>query len=168
MIRFTVHGRPQQRGSKTAVLIRGKTRASGGPMIAMKDSNARSGPWMDSVRGAAFDALPAGWTPYRCPLVLSAWFRFARPKSHYGKRGLLPSAPRHHASTPDLAKLVRAIEDAMTGIVYHDDRLICRYGIICRDWTEGIEGVDIEVGPIEEIQAVPCGSADRQSSLFQE
>ena len=44
-----------------------------------------------------------------------------RPKSHYGKRGLLPSSPDYPAGMPDIDKLARAALDAMTGVVWSDD-----------------------------------------------
>jgi len=72
------------------------------------------------------------------PVRLSAIFHMPRPKGHYrtGKHAsqLRPSAPEHPATKPDLLKLTRAIEDAMTGIVWRDDaqvvveKLEKRYG----------------------------------------
>ena len=49
-----------------------------------------------------------------------------RPKGHFGKRGLLPSAPIAPIVKPDLLKLARAVEDALSGLVYKDDAQIVR------------------------------------------
>lgn len=55
------------------------------------------------------------------PLVLVVQFYVPRPKSHYGARGLRPSAPDYPAVRPDVTKLLRAVEDACTGVVWRDD-----------------------------------------------
>lgn len=56
---------------------------------------------------------------------LDAVFTFPRPKAHYrtGRHAgeLRPSAPLVHSSRPDLDKLLRAVGDALTGIVWRDD-----------------------------------------------
>lgn len=53
---------------------------------------------------------------------------FQRPKSHFGSGKnsdkLKPSAPVYHKNTPDHDNLVKFYADAMTGIVYHDDKQI--------------------------------------------
>jgi len=58
------------------------------------------------------------------PLLLDVVFVFPRPKSHFTSTGKLvkgaTDAPTQH-NIGDLSKLVRAIEDAMQGIVYRDD-----------------------------------------------
>ena len=49
-------------------------------------------------------------------------FTFIRPRWHYGRRGLRPSAPLGHAVRPDLDKLARAVLDALVGAgVIRDD-----------------------------------------------
>lgn len=60
----------------------------------------------------------------RGPLSMSVVFLFERPKGHWGKRGLLPSAPVFHAVKPDVSKLLRSTEDALTAILYEDDARI--------------------------------------------
>jgi Holliday junction resolvase RusA-like endonuclease len=55
-------------------------------------------------------------------------FEKPRPKSHYGtgrNAGILKdSAPAAPGKRPDGLKLARAVEDALTGVVYTDDSLI--------------------------------------------
>jgi crossover junction endodeoxyribonuclease RusA len=58
------------------------------------------------------------------PCRLVVVFYFPRPKSHYGARGLKPSAPGWVTRTPDLDKLVRAVGDSLTGVCVRDDSLI--------------------------------------------
>jgi Holliday junction resolvase RusA-like endonuclease len=65
----------------------------------------------------------------REPIILFLEFHFPRPKSHYGtgrnQDRLKPGAPVYHAQKPDTTKLVRAVEDALTGLGWHDDAQIC-------------------------------------------
>ena len=51
-------------------------------------------------------------------------FYMPRPKGHYGKRGLLPSAPKYPVKKPDLDKLVRAVGDALVPVLIHDDNQV--------------------------------------------
>ena len=55
------------------------------------------------------------------PLNLEVDFYVPRPKGHFGKRGLRLSAPAFPTVKPDATKLLRAVEDALTGIVWRDD-----------------------------------------------
>ncbi len=90
----------------------------------MVDTNAKSAPWMATVAAAASEAMN-GQPLLDGPLMLTVRFNFPRPKSHYrtGKHSaeLRADAPSRHGKKPDCDKLLRAICDAMTGVVYHDD-----------------------------------------------
>ena len=57
------------------------------------------------------------------PLAVMVEFLISRPRSHYRKDGITTgvSAPVHHTQRPDATKLWRCLEDALTGIVWHDD-----------------------------------------------
>ena len=46
------------------------------------------------------------------------------PARACGKRGLRPSAPPYPATRPDVTKLLRAVEDAATGLLWADDAQI--------------------------------------------
>lgn len=156
-IRFTVHGRPQQRGSKRATLIPDKKggfrkRPDGKPIIVARDDNEKSGDWMNSVRAAAAEhrdgELLGG------ALRLTCWFYFQRPKSHFGSGRnadrLKPSAPAHHVQAPDLSKLIRCLEDALTGVIWVDDRQVCGYGSETgKFWTTTGECAEIVIEELE-------------------
>jgi Holliday junction resolvase RusA-like endonuclease len=122
-ISFRVDGIPQPQGSKKAL----PNRATGRAM--MVDANAKAKPWMAAVSAEAAQAMDGGEL-LQGPLGLTAYFKFPRPKSHYrtGKNAHLLSerAPADHDKKPDCDKLIRAIGDAMTGIVYHDDAQIAQ------------------------------------------
>jgi crossover junction endodeoxyribonuclease RusA len=68
------------------------------------------------------------------PLQLTVRFYLARPKNHYGTgrniAKIRPSAPAYPTTRPDTTKLIRAVEDAMTGVLYHDDAQIVRQSAI--------------------------------------
>ena len=113
---FTVLGKPAPQGSKRHV---GK-----GVMV---ESSKRCKPWRQDVRHTVMESLPDGWyANMDKAITLSCVFVFARPKSHFKTNGQLkPSAPKHCSGRiGDISKLVRAVEDAMTGIVYNDDAQI--------------------------------------------
>lgn len=141
-VRFEVIGTPQQRGSKRPVR-RGK-----GGSILLVDDNKKSKSWMGLVAEAAHEAW--GRDLLDGPLWLGAKFYFKRPGSHFrqGKyAGLLkPSAPEHHIQTPDVSKLMRALEDALTGIIWTDDRRIVGYAEPTqRFWTTEAERAVVSV-----------------------
>ena len=153
---FVVYGKPQQRGSKNPMHLRNKqgklvTRpGTDNPMIVVPDDNVKSKDWVAAVSAAAGETWKGNGLMIG-PLLLEAVFYFARPQDHYGtgknEGKVKPSAPRFHAKQPDLSKLVRSIEDAMTGVVYRDDRQIAVYGDVRKEWTEGSAHALIAVGP---------------------
>lgn len=111
IVLFTVRGEPIPQGSARA-FVRG-----GRPIVT--SDNPRLSAWRDAIAAEAAQAMTG-------PMVLGAVavrvsFYLPRPKGHYGKRGLLPSAPRYHVTKPDVDKLIRAVLDGITGIVVKDD-----------------------------------------------
>lgn len=114
LIRFTVHGKAEPAGSKVAV--------PQGARWGVKDANNKAAPWKKQVAQIAGDHMRSlGAGPLDAALKLDLVFRVERPKGHYGKRGVLPSAPRYPTVRPDVTKLVRGVEDALTGICWRDD-----------------------------------------------
>jgi len=134
---FAVAGTPQSRGSKRHV---GKGR--------FIDSNPRSGPWMGVVAAEAARAMHCAYgedaSLFDGPLGLAMTFTLRRPVGHYGsganRNRVRPAAPRFPDKRPDCTKLLRGVEDALTGVVWRDDaqvveqRVTKRYGE-----SEGVE-----------------------------
>lgn len=113
---FTVYGTPQPAGSKTS-----GQRGDGTRFV--RDSAKRSAPWKREVAQAA-GAVVNGGGLIDAPLALNVVFYVPRPKGHFGARGLRPSAPVYPTTRPDVTKLLRAVEDACTGVVWRDDSQI--------------------------------------------
>jgi len=111
-----VYGEARPAGSKTAGVSK-----SG--RVFVRDAGRGSQAWKRQVAAAAAQAM-AGAPLMDGPLAVVFVFVQPRPKSHFGKRGLLPSAPARPIVRPDLLKLARAVEDALTGICYRDDSQI--------------------------------------------
>lgn len=133
-IHFTVYGKPEPAGSKRHV--------GNGRII---DSNPKAAEWKQQIADVAGSSMN-GAELLEGPIALTLVFHLTRPKSHYGKKGLRPSAPQHPAVRPDTTKLVRAVEDALTGIIYRDDAQIVQQ--LCRkDYTEGAAHVDVLIQP---------------------
>jgi len=121
---FTVYGQAQPAGSKTP----GRTK--GGRMF-VRDSARKGAPWRLQVAQAAGQAMN-GTGLLEGALELSVIFTVPRPKGHFGARGLRPSAPEHPTTRPDVTKLLRAVEDACTGIVWRDDAQVVEQHAIKR------------------------------------
>ena len=132
-IEFTVIGTPQPGGSKKGYPMRG---ADGKMHVAIVDVNAKAKPWKACVAAAAREAYDGPLL--RGALIVQMVFCRKRPKGHYrtGKNShlLKDSAPIYPTTRPDVLKLARSTEDALTGVIWEDDsqtvdlKLAKRYG----------------------------------------
>jgi Holliday junction resolvase RusA-like endonuclease len=88
------------------------------------DACAKSKDWRAVVAYGAREAMN-GQPLTDEALCVQMTFHIVRPKSHYrtGKNShlLKDDAPKFPTSKPDVLKLARSTEDAMTGIVWKDD-----------------------------------------------
>lgn len=67
-----------------------------------------------------FDQIPK--VPLSTALGLTIAFNFARPKSHFNRKGvLLPTSPKLHIKKPDIDNLIKFVLDALNGQLYVDD-----------------------------------------------
>lgn len=141
-MKFFVPGIPVAKGSMRAFLPKGRKF----PIVTNAD--AKTKPWEASIRASAIEArgvLPerSVWTG---AVTVRVIFRMPRLKSHFGASGLKPSAPKRYDKKPDLDKLLRAVLDALTGVIYVDDAQVDEAGLRKR-YVRGDEtpGVEIEV-----------------------
>lgn len=117
MIAFTVYGTAEPAGSKRAFVIGGKARVT--------DANRKSAPWKQEVASAGAKAMEWHRGLYEGPLSVTFSIFVPRPQGHFGRKGnLLPSARLYPAVKPDVLKLARGLEDALSGIVWRDDAQI--------------------------------------------
>lgn len=122
---FFVPGEPKPAGSKSAFAFK---RRDGTLGARVTDSSGNKGKaWRTLVSDAAQDAMGSREpVPGGTPLILLIEFTVVRPASHHvnanRSRPLSPTkVSLRPAKRPDVTKLVRAVEDAMTGIVWADD-----------------------------------------------
>lgn len=142
---FAVLGRPRPAGSKTAfVPKRGDgslvRKPNGDPLVVAHDSSGKEGEaWRSEVAAAAdrayeaeldFDVFDEAVEKplLQGPLALDIVFVLKRPKGHFrtGRNAhlLRDSAPAAPTSKPDALKLARAVEDAISTVVWNDDAQI--------------------------------------------
>ena len=137
----TVYGSPRPAGSKKAFSWKAKDGRSG---VSVSDDNPNSKPWKKQVAQVCGEAMEGRKMFPKIPL--QATFRFVRlrPSSQVTTKGKLTrSAPDYPITKPDVLKLARAIEDAMSKVVYIDDAHIVRE-VIEKDFGEP-ERVEIRI-----------------------
>jgi Holliday junction resolvase RusA-like endonuclease len=168
---FFVAGDAKTAGSKKAIPLGRRVngrfvphcRPDGMPIVNVVDDTGPDGKrWREMVSSAALDAM-AGRAPVdNVPLILEAVFFRARNKTDMGtgrNAGLVkPSAPEWPVTKPDLTKLLRAAEDAMTMIVYADDAQIVGHHIV-KVWA--LPGHEAGVGIV--VSRAKLGSASLYS-----
>jgi Holliday junction resolvase RusA-like endonuclease len=141
-VAFTVYGKPQPAGSKRAF----RTKRGG---VAVTDDNPKAKPWQTAVAETALEQWDGSLL--EGPLALRVIFYVARPKGHYGSgrnsAHVRPSAPPHPITRPDTSKLVRAVEDALTGALWRDDAQVVTQTALKRYGTP--ERAEVWIGEIE-------------------
>jgi Holliday junction resolvase RusA-like endonuclease len=132
---FFVAGKPQTAGSKTAVPMGARL---GVIEAGSTHSRARKRTWRADLRDAALTAAEntsgTDYDLYTQPLAVTFVIVRRRPSQHMrtGQHtgqvkdtalGLQPT------QRPDSVKIVRAAEDALTGVIWQDDSQIVRHTI---------------------------------------
>jgi crossover junction endodeoxyribonuclease RusA len=109
-VTFRVIGKAEPKGSTKAFLGRG----SRFPIVTSDNPRLRG--WEHLVRAQAQGVAEQGGL-FLGPVLIAMVFHLPRPLS-------LPKLARHHRTRPDLDKLVRAVVDALIGVLYADDAAI--------------------------------------------
>lgn len=125
-ISFFVAGKPIPKGSLRSFIPRWKPGQLERPMVVTKEEMKDTlTPWMLLIKIEAQRAM-RGRPPFEVAVDLSIDFVMPRLKSHFDAKGMLrPDAPRWHVTRPDRDKLMRAVLDALTGILWTDDSVNC-------------------------------------------
>ena len=153
-VKFIVAGIPRPAGSKRYL---GRSKA-GKPILA--DDCKRAPAWRADVQNAA----RMEWADRPLldePIRLCLTFLLERPKSHFGtgrNAGVLKdSAPPFPTTKPDLTKIVRAIEDALTKVIWKDDSRVM--------WQENKKLYGAKPGVVVKVQVLAqetAGPDDRE------
>ena len=116
MIQFTVYGNPQ-------ALKRHRT-VKAGKFMQQYDPSATD---KQDFLAKVMEHRPE--KPLAKPLQVIMSFSFSRPKSHYGtgknSGKLKANAPVTHISRPDVDNLAKFVLDALNGVYWKDDSVIC-------------------------------------------
>jgi crossover junction endodeoxyribonuclease RusA len=131
MIRFFVPGIPAPQGSHKAFMPRGARF----PVIT--DDNAHTRPWRAMV--ALVGSQHGSGDLLEGALTLTAKFYLPRPRT-------LPKRITEPTRKPDLSKLIRAIEDALTGVLWKDDPQVV---LTIAKKLYGSPGCEITIKPVE-------------------
>lgn len=140
LVAFSVIGDPKPGGSKNAIPLGRRnaagvfvpyTRKDGTPLVNLQDSSGTAGTnWRADIRAACAAALDHAHELADGPLAVRVTFSHPGPAGRYGSgrnAGVLkPTAARYpHASKlADGTKLARALEDALTSLLWVDDRRV--------------------------------------------
>lgn len=126
--RFRVPGIARAKGSPQVVTRDHRGRALRYPRVVHDTPKLRE--WEKAVAGAARVAMRNREPLVGVPIELAVTVYSKRPKNHVRDNGFLKAwAPKWVIATPDGDKMLRAIGDALNGIVYDDDARIARYRI---------------------------------------
>lgn len=111
-----VFGVPHPQGSKSAIVRGGRATIVEGNT---NSGRAKHKSWREAVAQSARDWQAINGQPLLDePLRLTVVFRLPRPPS-IPKRRTMPDRK------PDASKLLRAVEDSLTGIIWADDARVC-------------------------------------------
>ena len=138
-ITFEVAGTPVTQGS-TKAFVRG------GRAIITHDKRGPLLNWRNDIAYAARDAAKGEYADRGVPVYVAAAFSLQRPKSA-PKRVVLPT------TKPDIDKLLRALLDACTGVLWADDSQVVDVRVIKNYAGMGTPPgchVEIRFEPIQE------------------
>ena len=116
VLEVVAYGLPAPQGSKKGFPVH---RKGGGIGVALVESAKGLKPWREAVRKAAITAVAASGC-VAGPVVAELIFTLPRPKSK--------TKCEDHWVKPDLSKLIRAVEDALTDAgAFEDDARIVSF-----------------------------------------
>ena len=144
MLEIVVIGDPGPQGSKSFKGMRGKH-------AIMVESSKKVKPWREAVKFAAIEAMGGAGLGVPGPVAVEVVFTMRKPKSAPKRRRTWPDR------TPDLSKLIRSTEDALTqaGAWEDDARVIqCLASKVFPGEGEGslpVPGARIQITAVTEV-----------------
>lgn len=103
----------------------------------MVESSKKVKPWREDVKAAAIAAREAGALLLDGPIAVRMVFTLPRPASATKKR-------LHPTTYPDVSKLARSTEDAISKVLWADDARVVEYVRLAKVWA----GYDDEALPM--------------------
>lgn len=104
--------------------------------------------WKRAVYLGVIEAAnKAGWQVTTGPVSVTLRFAMPRPKSHFGAKGLKPSAPQAHVGKPDADNLAKLILDQATRTerIWRDDSQVVEMHVV-KGWAfEQESGCVVEI-----------------------
>jgi Holliday junction resolvase RusA-like endonuclease len=157
MLTIVVRGRPAPQGSKRARPVYKGGQFTG--VVAQQEMSPHVKSWREDVKTAAEDAIEASsHVRIEGPVRVRMVFTIEKPKSRPKTRRTYPD------TMPDLSKLCRSTEDALTAAgVWRDDARVVEYTRLAKVYanedSEAMEvpGVRIQVESVLEDPAPPFG-----------
>ena len=136
-VTWFTEGTPRPQGSKT--LTRGR----------LVEQSKYVHAWRSKIKLEAIHACRS--EPSASQMNVRLKFYFKCPKSHYTTNGQLSSTRSEwHTQKPDIDKLIRAVLDALTGVLWVDDSQVV--GVVAtKHWHKEKEGVLIDVDEAETV-----------------
>lgn len=152
---FTVHGVAVPKGSARAFVPKGWSR----PIITSDNKNLKA--WEQVVRAELQRVMAEAdravlMALFDAPIALRFVFHMPRPKS-------TPKREKHPMKKPDLSKLIRSTEDALSGVAFRDDARVVSIEAVKVFAAAGAK-VDITITAAED---VPFAALE-QPALLQE
>ena len=133
---FTITGEPKGQPRPRAF-----ARKMGAVHVARFYDSDVADEWKRAVQIVVLDAsIVHKWPLTLGPVAISMCFSLPRPKSHFGAKGLKPSAPVHHSGKPDADNLAKLVMDQITksGRVWRDDSQVVSLRVE-KLWASGNE-----------------------------
>jgi len=133
---FTITGEPKGQPRPRAF-----ARKMGAIHVARFYDSDVADAWKQAVQIVVLDAsIVHKWPLTLGPVAISMCFSLPRPKSHFGAKGLKPSAPVHHSGKPDADNLAKLVMDQITksGRVWRDDSQVVSLRVE-KLWASGNE-----------------------------
>jgi len=149
LVEFEVGGEARPQGTLVS-----QVRADGGRFLR-HGKGKRLEAWRSDIRMSATEKMN-GREAYRGAVRVDLRFYVARPKGHFGKRGLLPSAPAYPVkrSKGDIDKLTRTMLDSLSGIVFGDDAQVVDARLTKRFADGRSIGVSVRVETLDDLDVL--------------
>jgi Holliday junction resolvase RusA-like endonuclease len=144
---FTVQGEPKGQPRPRAF-----ARKMGNVHVARFYDSDVADTWKWLVKVAIIEAaIRQKWAFTESPVAVELRFAMPRPKSHFGAKGLKPSAPVHHAGKPDADNLAKLVMDQITRSeqIWRDDSQVVSL-TVHKSYAVGAEqGCSVSISTLE-------------------